>query len=728
MKKSYIYIAGAALITMAAACAEEKLDGFGTGTVALTATLSSDMEVESRATEQELRDGCEVWISSEKGLVRRYKGVDNIPATVDLVTGSYVAEAWAGDSVSASFEKRAFKGYVPFEVLAGQTTPVTIDCKIANVAASVNYCDNIGDVLDNLTMTVGHSRGSLVFEGLDNRRGYFMMPSTDTDLTYTLEGTQKDGSRFTFPGVIPNVRRGVEYRLNVLYTPGENTMGGAIFTITIDDTEMTVEQKVELVTPPTVKGYDFNIANPVVGTPGTIGEKMVYVLSATALQSVELRSDYFLGAGFESFGGNDCNLLGMSAEGLAALNAAGITSDLRYDTDKDESIMCITFGATLTDNLPEGDHAFDIIATDVKGRATTATLTFTVGDAPVITTDPDPATVAEHSATLTGQVNKDGVETVGFVYRPVGTAEWSYIEGVAGRAFAIGDEYHATVTGLRGNTTYEFAAVSDYGAPGQFISGVTKSFTTLNDQLPNSSFEEWCTYDKAGIPGAEYPAFWDTGNHGSKTMQSRQVTTQSTDYAHSGTHSICLKSQFVGVAGFGKFAAGNVFAGRYLYTDGTDGELGWGQPFTLRPRQVKVWAKYVAGTVQSGNNKGSGSHLSAGDKDQGIVYVALVDNTTTKYDTSKSNWNGTEWPCVVKTKSGQLFDKNGANVVAYGEHIFATDTEGSGLVEITIDLADVNGNLDVANIIFVASASRYGDYFEGGEGSLLYLDDIELVY
>lgn len=722
MKKSYIYIAGAAMLTLAAACAEEKFDGFGSGKVALSATLNSDMEVESRATEQELRDGCEIWISSEKGLVRKYKGVDNIPASVDLVTGSYVAEAWAGDSVSASFEKKAFKAYVPFEVTAGQTTQVALDCKIANVAASVSYCNNIEEVLDNITMTVGHNRGSLVFEGRDERRGYFMMPSGETDLTYTLEGTQKDGSHFSFPGTIANVRRGVEYRLNVTYTPGETTVGGAIFTITIDDTEMTVEQRVELVTPPTIEGYDFNIANPVVATPGTIGDKMVYVLSGTQLAKVELRSDLFLEDRFAVLGGNDCELLGMSAVGLQAINDAGISFTHNYNTEAGNTVMSILFGSTLTDSFAEGDHSFEIVATDIKGRSTVATLAFSVGDAPVITVDPNTDEVAEHTAVLRGIVNKDGVESVGFRYRAEGS-EWSYVEGVAARAFANGEEYVATLTGLKGNTTYEYASVTDHGTPAEFVSGIVKSFTTLNDQLPNSSFEEWGKTGKVEFPGTNYDTtFWDSGNHGSSKMN-KSVTTQSTDYAHSGTHSICLKSQFVGVGIVGKFAAGNVFAGRYLFTDGTDGELGWGKPWTLRPRQVKVWAKYVAGTVQSGKDKGSGSHLSPGDKDQGIIYVALVDNTMTKYDR-----DGSEWPCVVKTKSSQLFDKNGANVVAYGEHIFATDTDGSGLVEITIDLNDVNGNLDVANIIFVASASRYGDFFEGGEGSLLYLDDIELVY
>jgi hypothetical protein len=31
-------------------------------------------------------------------------------------------------------------------------------------------------------------------------------------------------------------------------------------------------------------------------------------------------------------------------------------------------------------------------------------------------------------------------------------------------------------------------------------------------------------------------------------------------------------------------------------------------------------------------------------------------------------------------------------------------------------------------ILLTASASKYGDYFVGGSGAVLYLDDIELLY
>ena len=88
MKKLHLYIAGAALLTLAGACSEEQFNVTGEGKVQLSAILSSDMEVVSRATDQELADGCRIWISGEKGLVRKYQGIGEIPADgIDLVTG-----------------------------------------------------------------------------------------------------------------------------------------------------------------------------------------------------------------------------------------------------------------------------------------------------------------------------------------------------------------------------------------------------------------------------------------------------------------------------------------------------------------------------------------------------------------------------------------------------------------------------------------------------------------
>ena len=40
----------------------------------------------------------------------------------------------------------------------------------------------------------------------------------------------------------------------------------------------------------------------------------------------------------------------------------------------------------------------------------------------------------------------------------------------------------------------------------------------------------------------------------------------------------------------------------------------------------------------------------------------------------------------MKTKEKQFFDKNGSNVIAYGEMIFDSATSGDGMIEFTINL------------------------------------------
>lgn len=202
---------------------------------------------------------------------------------------------------------------------------------------------------------------------------------------------------------------------------------------------------------------------------------------------------------------------------------------------------------------------------------------------------------------------------------------------------------------------------------------------------------------------------------------SKNITEQATDLKHSGNSSIKLSSQFVGVGGLiGKFAAGNVFIGKYLATDGTDGVLGWGRPFTARPTALRFWVKYTPAVVD--RTSSNPDNVKNGDMDKGIIYIALVDGTKTSY-------NNEAWPFVVKTKSSEqsLFKKDDEQVIAYGEHIFTEATAGEGLIEVTIPLDYKRTDVRPSNIILVASASKMGDYFTGGP-SVMYLDDMELIY
>lgn len=66
-------------------------------------------------------------------------------------------------------------------------------------------------------------------------------------------------------------------------------------------------------------------------------------------------------------------------------------------------------------------------------------------------------------------------------------------------------------------------------------------------------------------------------------------------------------------------------------------------------------------------------------------------------------------------------------VIAYGA---LPDSECGNSVwkQFNIDLVYRSLTRKPTHIIVVFSSSKYGDYFTGGAGSALYLDDLELVY
>lgn len=723
MKKLYYFTFMAAAMAITG-CSDDRDFAMNTeGSAILSATYNSDVTIASRgALEDELSESTLIWISSEKGLVRKFNGLSSLPADgIKLVSGNYVAEAWAGDSVSASFDKRYFKARQPFTISSG-TTRVEMVCKIANAVVTVNYDEALDGVLTDYSMTVGHKRGELEFVGRDDRKGYFMMPTGVTELTYTLKGKQADGSEYTKTGTIADVKPATQYDLKVVYNPESESIGGGYLVIEVDESEIDVEDSITITSAPVIAGYGFDIASPVYGEAGKIGKKSVYVTAATALSNFVIESDNLI----EIAGGNDVDLFEAEQHVIDALEAAGITYQYVYDEAEDVANLKLSFQASYTNGLA-GDNEFRFTATDKAGKSGKATLVISITDASVtaLPMAEGSADIFATKATLSGKIMKEGVVNPGFEYREAGAADWIKVAGTESGATG---NYIAIIDGLKPGVKYSYRAVCD-----GFTSTNELEFTTEEAiQLPNAGFETWTKGgkdNKVVIPGASLTEFWDSGNHGSATMN-KNITNQSSDYKHSGEYSAKLQSQFVGMLGIGKFAAGNIFAGNYLYTDGTDGELGWGRKFTSRPSELKFWARYEPGTVVSGNNKGSGEHMAVGATDQAIVYIALMDDNVEEYKQAKSDYNNTSWPFVVKTKktNRKLFDPNSEHVVGYAEIVLDSATEGSGMVEKSIKINYLRNDVKPSYVIFVASASRYGDYFEGGEGSTLYIDDIELVY
>ncbi len=288
-------------------------------------------------------------------------------------------------------------------------------------------------------------------------------------------------------------------------------------------------------------------------------------------------------------------------------------------------------------------------------------------------------------------------------YRLDGDDEW--IDVPDSWVSHSGGSFCGRLTGLSPLTTYEARAVSDneYGEIIKFTTGAAL-------QLPNSDFDSWWLDGKVWNPWPENgEQYWDTGNKGATTLG--PSNTQPTDDTPTGTGLAArLETKFVGIGMLGKLAAGNLFAGKYVRTDGTNGILDFGHPFTDRPTGLSGYMKYTTAPISSVT---TGFENLKGRPDTCIIWCALIDADS---------------PFQIRTnpKDRNLFDPEADNVIAYGK--YETGTDVPAYVPFHFDLVYKDTQRAPKYILVTCSASKYGDYFTGGNGAILFIDDFKLTY
>ena len=317
---------------------------------------------------------------------------------------------------------------------------------------------------------------------------------------------------------------------------------------------------------------------------------------------------------------------------------------------------------------------------------------------------------------------------LGFRYRVQGAGEWSEVP--AEKVETEGGTFRACLSGLEPLTTYEVVAYSD-----EELSAVQTVTTGAEVPLVNGGFEEWCTEGGIVYPGlSKEGIFWDTGNTGA-AIAGATLTDKTSDVrpGSDGQYAAKLESKLAGIAGVGRLAAGNLFVGRYVATRGTNGIVGFGRPFAVRPTALKGWVKYQCGEITDvGTTQPPGVTLSKGDPDNGIIYFALGTWTKEEYGVCEKEEGdklvGTdEVPICVDTRDrNTFFSPDSPAVVAYGELVL--DRSVTEWQEFTIKLDYRATDIVPTHIVLVCSASRYGDYYTGSRNSILWVDDFELVY
>ena len=264
-----------------------------------------------------------------------------------------------------------------------------------------------------------------------------------------------------------------------------------------------------------------------------------------------------------------------------------------------------------------------------------------------------------------------------------------------------GTSFTATLSGLSASTTYKYRVSVDG------TTGSEQTFTTVAAvALENGKLENWSQDGKVWYPNAsDADPFWGTGNPGAANFIGN--LTEPTDESISGKAAL-LETKNAVI----KLGAGNLFTGDFQL-DGLNGLLHFGRPFTSFPTALRLYYKYTSTTINMiGDNAGDLASLK-GEPDMCQIYIALSDKSE---------------PYEIRNNPSNrhLFDPDDSNIIAYGE--FTSNQSTSSYKQIEIPLEYRYTNRTPKYIIIVASSSKYGDYYIGGVGSKLWLDEMELVY
>lgn len=261
------------------------------------------------------------------------------------------------------------------------------------------------------------------------------------------------------------------------------------------------------------------------------------------------------------------------------------------------------------------------------------------------------------------------------------------------------------IKGLSENTDY-LVRINDKGEYSQEFAFRTDSPV----QLYNMSFDEWHLNGKIWYP---YPSnasaeqkIWDSANKATGSFIGSSTTPEDnfTAVKGEGKKAVKLESNYAVV----KFAAATLYIGKFVGMKGLGAELSWGIPFTSRPSALKGFYSYSPTKI----NYTDQSHKNLmGQEDKAHVILILTD------------W---EAPFHVISNEEKFVDfDNDPAIIGYAK--LPCINTGKEYKDFSINIQYRNERIPKW-VSIIATSSALGDYFTGGTGSILYLDEFSFVY
>ncbi len=648
-------------------------------------------------------------------IVKHFEDHRNIENTeISLRAGKYKVTAACGSNPEAAFDAPYYYGETVIDIVAGRATTANITCTLANVKVTVSISDFLKQNFKEYPVTISNlaPNGELLFEGatIDNI-GYFRCSGT---LMWTIVLTNNDGSQIEQPlsAYIDDVkpRQHYHFHFDVKEDDGQTGDGAMSIRVTVDGTLVDQEHDIDVSLNkdpmPTVdeaNGVDITKA---INIPQGVGLNGLFnITSVAGIEKIVLSHNSSV---VEELGiPRSIDLISVNSQQYKSLGLVW-TEDLAVGCNG----LNIDFRKLLSEKLELGTYEFKINILDKQAQYVSVTLTFKViPNTEVTTVRVNPW--AKHAILYAQYNTEERPEGVGFQYKKSSDSQWTTFAGDLVWSLSAPTMYSAKVTGLEPNTSYDFRAVTAAEQKDENnLSFVTEDAT----QLPNFNFDNWCTSDDVLYPNADVNSnfFWDTGNEGA-AAGGLEPTSRETSKVVSGS-AVRMES----LVALGVLAGGNIYSGDFVKRVGAKGAyVDFGRPYSGgRPTALHGHYAYTPQTIDIiGKNYKNDSNISAleGQKDIGKIFVVFA-----------YNWSG---PFRVNNIYGELslFDPNDPSVIGYAE---LEDQVGTGgqYKEFTLDIEWRDTEAIPNYVILVACASKYADYFTGGEGSLMYIDEFEFLY
>ena len=664
--------------------------------------VSSDVSVKSTGESSPI--ALAIYRSGSDEPVEVIEDCASVLEPLKLKTGHYTAVATCGESLSegsaAAFDSPFYSDTETFVIKNGVSETLDMTLVLDAVKVTTEFSEEIRENFKSYVLTVSNGVSELVFSNLDgtvDRDGYFAVTGT---LEWSLALTNNDGEVYeTLTGSYEEVKPKQHYAISFRMAE-KQPEGGAVISIVVDDSmtekehdillDFSVKDKPEI-------SASFSLDSPLSFHTGDASEKILYLNLKHPATSFLISHDDegLVAAGLPE----EVELVNASEEILSSLEGLGITAPSVTAEVLNPEIDLTGFFSS----LPAGTYGFEIfVQNDAEGELLQE-ISFEVK--PVVETLT--ANAWARFAYLSGRwLTEDQPEGLGFQYR-TGDEEWTNVDADV-TVNAEAKTFEAELHGLAAGTQYEYRAVT-----AAFRENQPVQFTTETEQvLHNMSFDKWYMDGKAPMPNASADyMIWDSANPGSASFNIVPTTQETSNLAVSGENKSAAKLTTLSAPIVG-LAAGNIYTGRFEGTVGgiipSGAALEWGVPFTSRPLALKGFYDYRPVAIDVAKDPYTDMK---GQTDIGQIQFILTD------------WDA---PFRIDTSAGTFVDvESDGHIIAYATlNLGQTD----GYQPFTLELEYRDRTRTPKYIVIVAAASKYGDYFTGGVGSTLYLDEFSFVY